>query len=276
MNTRRGMGKGTGKIGYYNLAPMDAHIHSLSAKGVKSYPYGKITGKFSILSPTATKDPKYLKELNDMQSYKYVLDIRTGKSYPRVRYGYETGGGYGKYCPDCGVRKGFYHQKNCDVERSPIPSEEGGQLLSSENAGDYSLNAKGNTFRKYNFEKKRWEKFEPEDLNAKGKKDWVDRLYGHKTSKKTKFVTKGVVYTAGALALLGASSKVLSARGKANRPLSMRWTDIRDYVDTHTDSQIINWAKKEKDTLFVEAVVNQAFEKNLRYDVYKKIMSKKR
>ena len=31
------MGRGTGKIGYYNLAPMDSHIHSLSAKGVRSY-----------------------------------------------------------------------------------------------------------------------------------------------------------------------------------------------------------------------------------------------
>jgi len=50
-------------------------------------------------------------------------------------------------------------------------------------------------------------------MNAKGKKDWVDRLYGHKTSKKTKLVTKGVVYTAGALALLGASSRVLRAKG---------------------------------------------------------------
>jgi hypothetical protein len=30
MNIRRGMGRGTGKIGYYNLAPMDSHIHSLS------------------------------------------------------------------------------------------------------------------------------------------------------------------------------------------------------------------------------------------------------
>jgi hypothetical protein len=37
MNMRRGLGKGTGKIGYYNLAPMDSHIHSLAAKGVKSY-----------------------------------------------------------------------------------------------------------------------------------------------------------------------------------------------------------------------------------------------
>jgi hypothetical protein len=34
-NTRRGMGIGRG-CGYYNIAPMDSHIHSLSAKGVKS------------------------------------------------------------------------------------------------------------------------------------------------------------------------------------------------------------------------------------------------
>ena len=36
-NVRRGMGKGMG-CGYKNIAPMDAHIHSLSAKGVKTYP----------------------------------------------------------------------------------------------------------------------------------------------------------------------------------------------------------------------------------------------
>jgi len=35
-NTRRGLGKGLG-TGYKNLAPMDSHIHSLSAKGVKTY-----------------------------------------------------------------------------------------------------------------------------------------------------------------------------------------------------------------------------------------------
>ena len=34
-NVRRGMGKGMG-CGYKNIAPMDAHIHSLSAKGVKT------------------------------------------------------------------------------------------------------------------------------------------------------------------------------------------------------------------------------------------------
>lgn len=34
-NVRKGLGKGLGS-GYYNIAPMDSHIHSLSAKGVKS------------------------------------------------------------------------------------------------------------------------------------------------------------------------------------------------------------------------------------------------
>jgi len=33
---RKGMGLNQGK-GYYNIAPMDTHIHSLSAKGVKTY-----------------------------------------------------------------------------------------------------------------------------------------------------------------------------------------------------------------------------------------------
>jgi len=36
-NTRRGLGKGLG-TGYKNLAPMDSHIHSLSAKGVRTCP----------------------------------------------------------------------------------------------------------------------------------------------------------------------------------------------------------------------------------------------
>lgn len=37
------MGIGRG-VGYYNIAPMDAHIHSLSAKGVKSY-HQEVTDK---------------------------------------------------------------------------------------------------------------------------------------------------------------------------------------------------------------------------------------
>ena len=32
---RKGYGKGLG-MGYKNLMPMDSHIHSLSAKGIKS------------------------------------------------------------------------------------------------------------------------------------------------------------------------------------------------------------------------------------------------
>jgi hypothetical protein len=35
MNARKGLGKGLG-IGYKNLVPIDSHIHSLSAKGVKT------------------------------------------------------------------------------------------------------------------------------------------------------------------------------------------------------------------------------------------------
>jgi len=56
-NTRRGLGKGLG-TGYKNLAPMDSHIHSLSAKGVKSVTYspfnypkkGKDNGLYFVMS----------------------------------------------------------------------------------------------------------------------------------------------------------------------------------------------------------------------------------
>jgi hypothetical protein len=46
MNTRRGLGKGLGS-GYKNIAPMDSHIHSLSAKGYKMYRWddGKLRKK---------------------------------------------------------------------------------------------------------------------------------------------------------------------------------------------------------------------------------------
>lgn len=45
---RKGLGKGTGKIGYYNLAPMDSHIHSLSAKGVVTYKKTKSGGRVRV------------------------------------------------------------------------------------------------------------------------------------------------------------------------------------------------------------------------------------
>jgi len=47
MNTRKGMGKGLG-TGYKNIAPMDAHIHSLSAKGVVTYKKTKSGGDVRI------------------------------------------------------------------------------------------------------------------------------------------------------------------------------------------------------------------------------------
>ena len=34
MRIRKGLGKGLG-VGYKNLIPLDSHIHSLSAKGIK-------------------------------------------------------------------------------------------------------------------------------------------------------------------------------------------------------------------------------------------------
>jgi len=49
----------------------------------------------------------------------------------------------------------------------------------------------------------------PKRMYAKGKKkDWVDKVFG-KTTKKEKKIIKGVVYTAGALALVGASGEVV-------------------------------------------------------------------
>ena len=45
-------------------------------------------------------------------------------------------------------------------------------------------------------------------MNAKGKKDWVDKLYGRKVSKKTKVWTKVAVYGVGALALVGAGGEI--------------------------------------------------------------------
>jgi len=148
-NVRRGLGKGLG-TGYKNLAPMDSHIHSLSAKGVKT-----------ILDPKtpASKNKVYMKQLEKMQKVKFIKDKKTGKSYPRTKYGEEQlideywGGKPQKYCPDCGVALGNYHHSSCDIEESPLDDDSyieprtghkiRGQLLSSDNAGDYSLDAKG-------------------------------------------------------------------------------------------------------------------------------------
>jgi len=185
MMKRKGLGKGMGK-GYYNIVPMDSHIHSLSAKGVKTRlcacknkklnAKGKnvcnrcknMLGKKYFKTFYGEKycercrqkemeemlkakglDPKitnkeYINKVKQIQNYKFVKDVRTNKSYPRIKYGDEEDGwDTPKYCPDCGVAKGMYHHPNCDIERSPIPDEKGLQLLSSDYAGDFSIDAKG-------------------------------------------------------------------------------------------------------------------------------------
>lgn len=49
------------------------------------------------------------------------------------------------------------------------------------------------------------------NLGARGKKkDWADRFFGKKLSKRDKFLFKGVIYGASAVALLGAGSTVAS------------------------------------------------------------------
>jgi hypothetical protein len=46
---RKGLGKGLGQ-GYYNIAPMDSHIHSLSARGYKSIYLVKMKHKTALLN----------------------------------------------------------------------------------------------------------------------------------------------------------------------------------------------------------------------------------
>jgi len=68
MNTRKGLGKGLG-CGYKNLAPMDAHIHSLSAKGCKTY------SKLMFAKKTLKAEGKKLDITSeDMKRYKELTD----------------------------------------------------------------------------------------------------------------------------------------------------------------------------------------------------------
>lgn len=51
-------------------------------------------------------------------------------------------------------------------------------------------------------------------LNAKRKKDWVDKVFGRKTTKTEKLIVKGTVYGVGALALLGAGGTIARRFGR--------------------------------------------------------------
>ena len=52
-NSRKGLGKGLG-TGYKNLVPMDSHIHSLNAKGIKSVNLKKGAGVLGLAMGGAT------------------------------------------------------------------------------------------------------------------------------------------------------------------------------------------------------------------------------
>jgi len=100
----------------------------------------KIKNKISKKVSTHYTQPFQLKKFAEGQAYPYVIDTSTGKKVKRIKYGQESEdwGANKQPCHDCGVTKGFYHWLGCDVERSPIKSEKGRQLLTSDKAGDFS------------------------------------------------------------------------------------------------------------------------------------------
>ena len=76
-----------------------------------------------------------MRKFKEGQQYPYVIDTKTKRKVERIKFGNEPQKRGDKYCHDCGVPKGYYHWKNCDIEICPIT---GGQLLMSERVGDYS------------------------------------------------------------------------------------------------------------------------------------------
>ena len=60
---RKGLGKGLGK-GYYNIVPMDSHIHSLSAKGVKTKILQSLKLKKTSLKATGFEPIEVIKKGN--------------------------------------------------------------------------------------------------------------------------------------------------------------------------------------------------------------------
>jgi len=76
-NVRRGLGKGLG-TGYKNLAPMDSHIHSLSAKGVKSFDKYKVNPTDNPITYRKKKNMFY-KDMMKQQLNSYVQEKYLGK-----------------------------------------------------------------------------------------------------------------------------------------------------------------------------------------------------
>jgi hypothetical protein len=108
---RRGMGFGRG-CGYYNIAPMDSHIHSLSAKGVKTYvmhlpelvdEHGRILrqgGKY-YYKKGSSKPVKF--EPDPPLNYDYLTSKkRRYHLYAKKKDMYKS------YCPNCGKKTGTH------------------------------------------------------------------------------------------------------------------------------------------------------------------------
>jgi hypothetical protein len=71
---RKGLGKGLGQ-GYFNIAPLDSHIHSLSAKGIKTY-----------TKPVAVTIQKSIKSLGAYGDMRPVEVIKKGKKRGEIYY----------------------------------------------------------------------------------------------------------------------------------------------------------------------------------------------
>ena len=284
-NTRRGLGKGLG-CGYKNIVPIDHHIHSMSARGVKSYTlnmYGideikrmnqeqarKSRGKQPYVASAST-DFDAIRQIPNFGDYRpkgwklgevyfvdssgmgqegesaltinqFLKEVKAGKGYAIIEAGqFQVKiGEFSETSSEAG-RMAIYKQQNMKKtidEESHMDAKGKVQYkIMMNHIGIYSDHPPFDTKEKAEAYLKKsqemYQRFYGRDKNKFGqdyksaysvvpvtmnaKKDWVDRLYGHKTSKKTKLVTKGVVYTAGALALLGASSRVLRAKGKWER-----------------------------------------------------------
>ena len=75
---RKGLGLGKGK-GYYNIAPMDSHIHSLSAKGVRT--------QCSVLMACPKKDKK-LNAMGHSKVFKVDKDYSVTAWWENTSYGF--------------------------------------------------------------------------------------------------------------------------------------------------------------------------------------------